>query len=116
MKPANLLRNLPVDSGREVFETLLESGPLKIERITSRGQTTPSGEWLCEDTAEWVALLQGEARLEFASESTETYLTRGDYLYIPPGSRHRVNMTSRSPPAVWLAIHVTDPAAGNPPV
>ncbi len=107
MRPVNLLRNLPHEAD-EVFEALLERPGLRIERIVSRGQVTPTGEWLSESTGEWVALIQGEARLEFASETTETYLTRGDCLYIPPGTRHRVNMTSKSPPAVWLAVHLEE--------
>ena len=98
-------------ANKEVFETLCEAREVRIERITSRGQTTPEGEWLSEKTHEWVALLQGEASLEFADEAEGTSLKAGDYLFIPAFTRHRVTMTSKEPPAVWLAIHL----AGEPP-
>jgi cupin 2 domain-containing protein len=57
-----LPKNLP---NREVFESLLESDNYLIERIISRGQTTPIGEWYDQSRDEWVILLQGEAKLAY---------------------------------------------------
>jgi glyoxylate utilization-related uncharacterized protein len=38
--------------------------------------------------------------------STDTVaLKRGDYLYIPPHARHRVEWTDPDHVTVWLAIH-----------
>lgn len=41
----NLFRDLPSDLSEEVFEDLLTHKQLRIERIVSKGQTTPEGEW-----------------------------------------------------------------------
>ncbi|MEA5533507.1 cupin domain-containing protein [Crocosphaera sp. XPORK-15E] len=88
----------------ELFEPLLSTKDLLIERIISTGQTTPSGEWYDQERDEWVILLQGEAKLTY--ETGETYqLIAGDYLLIPAHQRHRVNYTSSEPPCIWLAIH-----------
>jgi cupin 2 domain-containing protein len=51
-------------------------------------------------------LLQGRAGLRFADEDQERELAAGDYIWIPAHGRHRVEWTSHSPPAVWLALHL----------
>ena len=103
------LFDLPADfyappTGPELFETLLSTPGLKVERILSRGHTTPDKEWYDQDQDEWVILLQGQATLLFDDDST-TDLGPGDYLLIPAHTRHRVIHTSTEPPCVWLAIH-----------
>ena len=40
----NLFEHIPAELPEELFETLQESGG-EIERIVSRGHTTPKGEW-----------------------------------------------------------------------
>ncbi|MEA5510431.1 cupin domain-containing protein [Crocosphaera sp. UHCC 0190] len=88
----------------ELFEPLLSTKDLLIERIISTGQTTPSGEWYDQERDEWVILLQGEAQLTY--ETGATYkLIPGGYLLIPAHQRHRVDYTSSNPPCIWLAIH-----------
>jgi cupin 2 domain-containing protein len=65
----NLYAGLP--SGAQKEEQLVEwlSHPgLRIERIVSTGQASPPGFWYEQPQAEWVLLLQGEARLAFADE------------------------------------------------
>lgn len=97
----NLPSTLPIV---EQFETLAEAGQLRIERILSIGQTTPSGEWYDQDLDEWVILLQGEAELSY-EDNTRQSLKAGDYLLIPAHCRHRVEYTSIEPPCIWLAVH-----------
>ena len=89
--------------GPELFEPVL-TGPagLLVERIVSHGQTTPEGEWYDQERDEWVAVLEGEARLQYA-DGSEVRLGRGDHLFLPKHCRHRV--TSTSSPCVWLAVH-----------
>ena len=88
----------------EVFEDILSSGNLRIERIISSGQATPEGEWYDQETDEWVLLLTGRAVLEF-SDGTRLELTPGDYLFLPAHLRHRVSYTSSDPKCIWLAVH-----------
>ena len=92
------------DDQKEFFETLNESGDVKIERIISTGQTTPPDQWYDQEKAEWVVLLTGEAELTFEDKSIKR-LTAGDYIFIPPHQKHRVTYTSMEPACIWLAVH-----------
>ncbi|MDJ0510495.1 MAG: cupin domain-containing protein [Crocosphaera sp.] len=89
---------------QEFFESIIDSKNIKLERIISRGQTTPENTWYNQAQDEWVILLQGEATLLFFDNSS-IHLTSGDYLLIEAHQKHRVEYTSISPPCVWLAIH-----------
>lgn len=88
----------------EIFETILASESVTIERIISTGQSTPEGEWYDQEKDEWVALLQGNAVLEYADGSTVS-LKIGDYLFLPAHKKHRVQFTSSEPACIWLAVH-----------
>jgi len=76
-----------------------------LERIVSTGQTTPPGQWLKQDTHEWVILLSGSAHLTFYPSSCDIHLLPGDHILIPAGSRHRVEWTDPKNQTVWLALH-----------
>ncbi|MBE9009657.1 cupin domain-containing protein [Pseudanabaenaceae cyanobacterium LEGE 13415] len=89
---------------RELFEPLIETNQILIERIISTGQTTPEGEWYDQPRDEWVLLLQGEAQLTY-EDGTSIELKAGDYVLIPAHQRHRVSYTSSNPACIWLAIH-----------
>lgn len=89
---------------REIFEPLIETDQILIERIVSTGQTTPEGEWYDQPRDEWVLLLQGEAQLMY-EDGSAIDLKAGDYLLIPAHQRHRVSYTSSDPACIWLAIH-----------
>ena len=41
----NILANLPPALSGEAFEAIAGSDSVRIERIVSRGQATPEGEW-----------------------------------------------------------------------
>lgn len=110
-KKKNLLRDLPPVAPDEAFEALLQRPGVTLERIVSRGQTTPEGEWYDQDRDEWVLLLAGAARLLVEGEG-ETELGPGDALLLPAHCRHRVTWTDPAQPTVWLALHVaTEEAA-----
>ncbi len=101
----NNIFDLPLPlSNKEIFESLLTTDNLLVERIISTGQTTPPGEWYDQDRDEWVILLQGFADLSYA-EGQNIKLKAGDYLLIPAHQKHRVEYTSSEPPCIWLAIH-----------
>lgn len=97
---------MPAD-GSEFSEILLAHDKFTIERIISRGQTTPEDYWYDQEQDEWVILLQGEARVEFAG-LVIINLTKGDYLWIPAHTLHRVTRTSLNPDCIWLALHAKD--------
>lgn len=111
-KVKNIFSELPSAQKDEVFDILLKQKNIKIERITSLGQATPKGKWLREKTDEWVIVLQGKAKLKFAEnpalckpKGLPYALNKGDYIFIPAGTPHRVEWSDPKQKTVWLAIH-----------
>jgi cupin 2 domain-containing protein len=90
----------------EWLETLLKRENIRVERIVSTGQSSLPGFWYEQTEDEWVAVLQGNAALEW-TDGTMQELTAGDYLLIPAGKKHRVARTSTQPPCIWLAIFMS---------
>ena len=94
---------------RELFEALIpDRKGLQIERIVSSGQTTPEGVWYDHEQDEWVALLQGEATIDY-EDTRSIHLQAGDHTFIPAHERHRVSRTSVDPPCIWIAVHASKP-------
>jgi cupin 2 domain-containing protein len=91
-------------ASQELYETLAAGDSILIERIISRGHTTPVGEWFDSEEDEWVLLLRGEAVIAYIDGSL-TIVKTGDYLLIPAHQKHRVEFTSSEPPCIWLAVH-----------
>lgn len=107
MKTDNIFSGIPADIPEEIFETIAESSPVRIERIISRGQATPQGVWYDQDLDEWVILLKGSAEILFDAEVRPLTLLPGDHILIPAHCRHRVTRTDDREPTVWLAVHYT---------
>ncbi|MGD1935080.1 MAG: cupin domain-containing protein [Candidatus Phaeomarinobacter sp.] len=102
----NLFSDLPKSAlADEQFNALLENGPVKIERIVSTGQTAPDTGWFDQEQDEWVCVLDGEAHLEIENGATNQLKT-GDWMLLPAHCRHRVTYTRKTPPTVWLAVHI----------
>lgn len=101
----NLFAAIPDHLGLEQVIGLVSGPGIRIERIVSTGQASPPDFWYDQDWAEWVVLLSGSAAVTFESEPVPRVLAPGDHLHIPPHARHRVEWTSASPAAVWLAVH-----------
>ena len=101
----NILEQIPHRLEDEQFIELLAVTGLRIERIVSIGHSTPPGEWLQQDRAEWVMLVQGEAGVRLENASEVRRLRQGDHLHIQARQRHRVEWSSAEPAAVWLAVH-----------
>ncbi|MCG7536659.1 cupin domain-containing protein [Pseudoalteromonas sp. OOF1S-7] len=99
----NLFSNLPADLSEEVFQTLLSHEQLKIERIVSKGHTSPPQDWYDQDEHEWVLVLQGAGELTFEDGRIER-LSVGDYINIPAHCKHKVSWTDPEQETVWLAI------------
>lgn len=104
-KSGNLFRALSAARPGEQVDVLAETNSLRIERIVSRGQVTPPGQWYDGARDEWVAVLAGAARLRFEGETAPRALAPGDWLRIPAHARHRVEWTDPEGPTVWLAVH-----------
>eukprot|EP01006_Ploeotia_vitrea_P049627 TRINITY_DN67360_c7_g1_i1.p1 TRINITY_DN67360_c7_g1~~TRINITY_DN67360_c7_g1_i1.p1 ORF type:complete len:117 (+),score=7.09 TRINITY_DN67360_c7_g1_i1:27-353(+) len=103
----NLFSNLPTDLSEEVFEELAKGTTTKIERIVSKGHTSPpEGQWYDQDDNEWVIVLEGSAILEYDREQDpKVALKKGDYINIPAHEKHRVAWTDPEKETVWLAVH-----------
>jgi len=86
----------------ETFEPLCAGGTFRLERIVSRGASSPPGLWYDQERPEWVALVAGHATLELEADR-RLELAAGDSLLLPAGCRHRVAATS--PDTIWLALH-----------
>ncbi|QTL37718.1 cupin domain-containing protein [Pseudoalteromonas viridis] len=99
----NLFSDIPVDLSDEVFQTLLSHEQLKIERIVSKGHTSPPQGWYDQDEHEWVLVLQGAGELTFEDGRVER-LSAGDHLNIPAHCKHKVSWTAPEQETVWLAI------------
>ncbi len=105
MNCPNLLESIPDVTEGEIFEPLIETSHLKLERIISRGHATPPGAWYDQDMEEWVILLKGSAGLLFEGEAEIRVLRPGDCLHVPSRQRHRVEWTDAVEKTVWLALH-----------
>jgi cupin 2 domain-containing protein len=100
----NLLFPVPDARIAECVDELLARPGLRIERIVSHGQASPPGFWYDQAEGEWLLLLAGAARLQFADEGEARLLEPGDCLDIVPHRRHRVDWTDPANPTVWLAV------------
>jgi len=106
----NIFADIPARLDSELFEALAGNAACRLERIVSRGHTTPLGEWYDQEWDEWVVLLRGGATLVFADDREPLAMSPGDYVLIPAHCRHRVESTAPAENTVWLALHF---AAGN---
>lgn len=103
MTPGNIFAALPEDLSREVFEDLCRSRSVRIERIVSKGHTSPETGWYDQEENEWVMVLKGRATLEF-EDGTVCSLAAGDYVNIPAHAKHKVAWTEPDEETVWLAV------------
>ncbi len=95
-------------NSEEIFETILQKSGCRIERILSRGHSSPEGFWYDQDETEWVMLVQGQAGLRFERHDDVVILNPGDYLQIERHTRHRVEWTDPDGDTIWLAVHIAE--------
>jgi cupin 2 domain-containing protein len=101
----NIFADIIPDQSKELFESIIETDGIKIERIVSSGQTTPAGDLYNQPKEEWVLVLSGSAIVSFVESGELFTLSAGDYLRIPARTKHRVEHTSTDETTLWLAIH-----------
>lgn len=92
--------NYTIPEKNETFETLLAYKNIKIIRIVSSDQIEEKE--YCQIEDEWVIVLEGEATLIVGGE--KKCLRRGDSLFIPAQTNHRVTATKSG--TLWLAVHI----------
>ncbi|OEY68087.1 cupin [Marinobacter sp. X15-166B] len=102
----NLFESLPESIDEEVFTEIIRGETIKIERIVSKGHTSPKSGWYDQKANEWVVLLKGEAKLAFAN-GNDVHLMPGSHVNIPAHTRHKVRWTTPETETIWLAIHYT---------
>ncbi|MFY9326410.1 MAG: cupin, partial [Georgfuchsia sp.] len=60
---------LPALPEKEVFEELLRADNVRIERIVSKGHTSPEQGWYDQIENEWVIVLEGSGKVLFEDGS-----------------------------------------------
>lgn len=99
----NIFDSIPTDLSSEVFEDLVTSEKVKIERIISKGHSSPDVGWYDQEQSEWVIVIAGRAIIGFDDKPSVT-LKAGDYLNIPAHQKHKVAWTDPDVETVWLAV------------
>ena len=100
----NLFNQIPHNLEKEIFEQLIESNNVRIERIISKGHTSPESGWYEQEQNEWVMVVKGAAILSFA-DGHSVNLKEGDYLNIEAYKKHRVEWTDPDTETIWLAVY-----------
>ncbi len=104
MKSKNIFESIPDNLDEEIFEQILQSENIKIERIISKGHRSPDSGWYDEEQNEWVIVLKGEAIISFEN-GIDINLKAGSHINIPAHKRHKVSWTDPKTETIWLAVH-----------
>ena len=104
MVQGNIFESISAESDDELFDLLIKHGDLKIERIVSKGHTSPKSGWYDQDQHEWVIVLKGAATITLENNK-KINLKVGSYLNIPAHTKHKVSWTKPQVETVWLAVH-----------
>ncbi len=104
MRAENIFESIPDIFDEEIVDILARSENVRIERIVSRGHTSPASGWYDQDENEWVIVLKGDAVISFECGG-EMRLKIGSCVNIPAHTRHRVSWTNPETETVWLAVH-----------
>ena len=102
---SNLFTALASIADQEIFDELLRDKNIRIERIVSKGHTSPEKGWYDQDENEWVLVLEGAGTILFAEDNRQVTLRKGDFIHIPAHARHRVSWTKPDEQTIWLAVH-----------
>lgn len=100
----NIFESIPDKLDQEFFDVLAEKDNVRIERIISKGHTSPKTGWYDQQQDEWVIVLKGAAIIAF-EDGQEVQLGVGSHLNIPAHTRHKVKWTQADVETVWLAVH-----------
>ncbi len=104
MKLQNIFADVPQNLENEVFDLLIKTESVRIERIVSKGHQSPESGWYDQEKNEWVLVLKGKAILTF-EDKQPINLNKGDCINIPPHKKHKVTWTDPDNETIWLAVH-----------
>jgi cupin 2 domain-containing protein len=104
MKKKNIAADIPENIPVEIFEVIISSDKIRIERIITKGQSSPENFWYDQDENEFVIVTKGKAKLKFEDEDGSVELNEGDYINIPSHKKHRVEWTDPENETIWLAV------------
>ncbi len=104
MKLQNIYSDIPHKLENEVFDLLIKTESVRIERIVSKGHRSPKSGWYDQQENEWVLVLKGKAILTFEDKQSIN-LNEGDCINIPPHKKHKVTWTDPDNETIWLAVH-----------
>lgn len=104
METGNIFEGIPTQLPAEAVDMLAGGHGTRIERIVSKGHCSPPDFWYDQADAEWVLVLQGEARLRFEQDERVVHLAAGGYVHIAAHERHQVEWTREDVETVWLAV------------
>ena len=105
MTTENFFSNIPNTIPDEIFDKIIHTKSLTIERIVSKGHASPKDFWYDQEGNEWVMVLKGHAQLRFAENTEVLEMKTGDYVNIPAHYKHRVEWTDANEKTIWLAVH-----------
>ncbi|WP_343290868.1 cupin domain-containing protein [Vibrio harveyi] len=100
---SSIFSDIPNSISEEIFEDIVSTENIRIERILSHGHSSPDVGWHDQSENEWVIVLKGQGVIEFESGEI-CALSEGDYLNIKAGVKHKVLSTAADEVTVWLAI------------
>lgn len=103
-KKDNLFQNIPASLRSEFVQRIAGVKGVRIERIVSRGHSSPAGYWYDQAETEWVLLVKGAAKIHFEADDSIVEMAAGDHIIIPPRARHRVDWTAPDEETIWLAV------------
>ncbi|MFC1777127.1 cupin domain-containing protein [Pseudomonadota bacterium] len=100
----NLFESIPENISDEIFSALVQEENVRIERIISTGQSSPSSGWYDQNDNEWVMVVKGEAKISFENGRV-VLLKAGSYINLPAHTKHKVAWTKPDTETIWLAVH-----------
>lgn len=103
-QPNNIYKNIPKNLPEELVNILAEGKSFRLERIVSKGHTSPKGFWYNQVENEFVLLIKGEAKILFEENAKPVTISEGDYINIPTHTKHRVEWTDPKMETIWLAL------------
>lgn len=104
MEIGNLFTGVPDNIPDEIFNEIVSTENIRIERIVSKGHSSPETGWYDQEKNEWVMVMKGEAELTFEN-GKRVRLSGGNYINIPAHEKHKVSWTAPDRETVWLAVH-----------
>ena len=104
MKIKNIFNDIPSNLSKEILDEIILTDKIRIERIISKGQTSPENFWYVQEENEWVIVIKGKSKLKIIDEDELIELNEGDNINIPSHKKHRVEWTDPESETIWLAV------------